>query len=156
VSGQPGTVGAGALDPDPLERPVPAQAAQQLAVAGRGGRRLRVADLTPDPVEHRRMVGVAMGVDPGRDRSNHRPAAGQPRASHELVLRPERAGAAESLPDQSIWSFQAPCPCEAAYSTPPWGARVSPATSMFGIPGAARTQLVVPLGSRSTPKSLEA
>ena len=53
-------------------------------------------------------------------------------------------------------SRQALRPCVAAYSLRALGTIVRPATSTLGIPGAASTQLVVPAGSISTPKSLDA
>ena len=51
---------------------------------------------------------------------------------------------------------QAPRPCVAANSLRSPGTIVSPATSTFGIPGAATTQALAPDSRRNTPKSDEA
>jgi hypothetical protein len=62
VPGQPGTVAAGALDPDQAHIPEAPQPGQQLGVAGRGDRELLDAEQPADRVQRGRDMHVGVGV----------------------------------------------------------------------------------------------
>jgi hypothetical protein len=62
-AGEPCSVGAGPLDPDPQQPPEPAHPGQQGGVSGYRGGELLGAQHSPDQVDHRRGVRVLMGVD---------------------------------------------------------------------------------------------
>jgi hypothetical protein len=64
VMRQPGTVGPGALHPDPGQRPEATQPTQQPRVAGRGGRELPVPQQPAGEVQDSGSVGVAVRVHP--------------------------------------------------------------------------------------------
>lgn len=63
--GQPGAVTAGALDPDPGHLAMSEQPGQQLPVTSTGRHELAVGQPPTQPVDHRDMMSIGMGVDPG-------------------------------------------------------------------------------------------
>lgn len=65
--GEFGAVGAGALHFHRGERAVRAHPVQQVAVATDGGGELPVGEVSADPVDHRGVVGHAVGVDSAGD-----------------------------------------------------------------------------------------
>ncbi len=60
---EPRSVGAGPLDPDPHYPPEPTHPDQQGGVSGYRGGELLAAQHPPNQVDHRRGVGVLMGID---------------------------------------------------------------------------------------------
>jgi hypothetical protein len=66
-TGQPGTIRAGALDPDPGHRAEGLQPAQQLVIAGAGGLKALHPQQPADLIERGGHVHVQMGVDPTGD-----------------------------------------------------------------------------------------
>ena len=100
MSSERGTVGAGALDADSIKLAVSAQPRHQGAVARRGCGELPIAELPPDIIDHRGMVGLAMGVHPADDTTRRRIVM----LVMPCLLRSQRSGEARRGRDR--WTSQ--------------------------------------------------
>ena len=96
LPGQRGTVGAGALDADPLQLTMATQPAQQRLVAGRCRGELPIAELTPERIQYPGVVRAPVGVDTARDIKGCHGHAGHRRTSSACIgcgsARSGRAG----------------------------------------------------------------